>query len=102
MGHERVGFLPKTDKWRTLVRQIAGAHRSDEQVADLATKTAQLVRSRRRRVERDTGVQSAFSFLVGLALAAHSEAAQRPTARSQNSNDLLDTRGRTCRPIGDC
>ena len=23
MGHERVGFLPKTDKWRTLVRQIA-------------------------------------------------------------------------------
>lgn len=73
MGHERVGTLPKTQKWRNVVGQIAtvgGAGGSD--VADIAASTTQNVRSRLRRVHLDPGVKAAFEFLVMAAVASRS------------------------------
>jgi hypothetical protein len=72
MGHERVGHLPKTHKWRQLVEQIAGLYSSEIEVSDIANQTMQNVRSRLRGIQQDEGVQSAFQFLVTLSVASRS------------------------------
>jgi hypothetical protein len=69
MGHERVGLLPKTRKWREIVGQIAVV-RDESDVADLARRTTDLLRRQLRAVQSDMGVQSAFEYLVLLGLAA--------------------------------
>lgn len=99
MGHERVGTLPKTHKWRTLVGQIAGLRwsgivgssslggastrgsdgdetaieTSNVKVPDIAGQTVQNVSQQFRRAHLDSGVSAAFEFLVILAAAGRSE-----------------------------
>ena len=73
MGHIRTGVLPKTQKWRDIVQQIAGMHVSETEVADIAQQTIQKVRSRFRHIMRDNGVLAAFQFLVSLAVASREE-----------------------------
>lgn len=109
MGHERVGTLPKTQKWRGLVGQIAGLGRSGAgsssvggpgigapvvEVADVAEQTVRNVSQQFSRAHLDAGVRAAFEFLVLLAVAGRSdnprgilsehgiEVPERPTALS--------------------
>ena len=70
MGHKRIGVLPTSQKWRDIAQLIAGEHISDAEVADVAEKTIQNVRSRFRRIEQDDGVLGTFQFLVNLAVAS--------------------------------
>ncbi len=70
MGHERVGALPRTKRWITVVEGIAAAADVDGDVRELANATLRNVRSRLRAVPGDTGVVAAFQFLLGLALSA--------------------------------
>ncbi len=97
MGHERVGTLPKTQKWRSLVGLIAGLGRSgmdvssasgsgaDDpntavpdtrdsavEIADVAAQTVRNVGQQFSRAHLDTGVRAAFEFLVLLAVAGRS------------------------------
>lgn len=87
MGHERVGTLPKTQKWRGLVGQIAGLGRSGAgssgaggpgaevpvvEVAEIAEQTVRNVSDQFRRAHLDAGVRAAFEFLVLLAVAGRS------------------------------
>lgn len=92
MGHERVGTLPKTQKWRVLVGQIAklgrsglggsgsGGSGSDGssagapviEVPDVAEQTVRNVSRQFRKAHLDTGVRAAFEFLVLLAVAGRS------------------------------
>lgn len=74
MGHERVGTLPKTQKWRALVGQIADFNVPDTTTTapDIAGQTIQNVRSRFRNAHNDSGINAAFEFLVILAVAARS------------------------------
>jgi hypothetical protein len=44
MGHERVGFLPKTKRWNDLVKQIGAFYSSDLPIASIAAQTLQNVR----------------------------------------------------------
>ncbi len=60
MGHERVGLLPKTERWRTLVESIAGVA-TDVDVAELAGRTTELLRGQLRNVQADGGCASSFS-----------------------------------------
>ncbi len=73
MGHERIPALPKTQKWRDVVQQIASIYTSETEVADIAKQTIQIVRSRLRQITRDDGVKAAFQFLVNLSVASRSE-----------------------------
>lgn len=75
MGHERVGTLPKTRKWRTLVGQVAdfGVPNSTVTAPDIAGQTIHNVRSRFRNAHNDPGINAAFEFLIILAVAARSE-----------------------------
>ena len=69
MGHERVGFLPKTQKWNDLIEKIGLAYSSDVPVADVAAETLQNVRKQYETMFRDDAVQSVFTFLVTFARA---------------------------------
>lgn len=75
MGHERVGTLPKTQKWRTLVGQIADFSAPDTTTTapDIAGHTIQNVHSQFRNAHNDPGIHAAFEFLIILAVAARSE-----------------------------
>ena len=64
MGHLRISVLPKTQKWRDIVQQIAEMHVSETKVADIAQQTIQNVRSQFSHIMQDNGVLGAFQFLV--------------------------------------
>ncbi len=68
MGHERVGALPKSKRWRDVVEAISACEQGDiKDVADVAERTLQNVRLRFLRIHKDRGVQAAFAYLVALA-----------------------------------
>ena len=53
MGHERVGFLPKTKRWSDLVSRMGSAYSSDTSVALVAAQTLQNVHKRYEMLSRD-------------------------------------------------
>jgi hypothetical protein len=67
MGHERLGILPKSPKWRAIVARIGATAIAEANVADVANATLRAVRHRFEHLHEDQGVQAAFEFLVGLA-----------------------------------
>ena len=69
MGHERVGVLPKTKRWRRIVGEIEAALNDDLSIAELADSVLGQVNDRFRKIHEDTGVQSTFTFLVAVPLA---------------------------------
>lgn len=67
MGHERVGVLPRTKRWRDVVAEISSYSGSPDETARLARLILKNVRSRFINLHRDDGVSAAFQFLVSLA-----------------------------------
>jgi len=68
MGHERVGSLPRTKRWREIVNAIGAIPAGGPSaVAELADSTLRNVSTRFRQIHRDRGVQAAFGYLVSLA-----------------------------------
>lgn len=70
MGHERVGVLPKTQRWQDLVQQIANFYISNKDVSHIVEKTINNVRFRFRYIQTDMGVKAAFQFLVAISVAS--------------------------------
>ena len=70
MGHERVGVLPHTKRWRNVVAQMAESSGSEDDAAAIANAILQNVRVQFRRIHSDDGVVAAFQFLVALAKSA--------------------------------
>ena len=64
MGHERVGALPHTKRWREVVNQLSASSGTPEEVAELAIATLQNVRVQYRKPHSDDGVVAAFQFLL--------------------------------------
>ena len=73
MGHERVGALPHTKRWRDVIGQLAESSGSPEDVAAIANDTLENVRVQLRKIHSDDGVVAAFQFLVALTRSASSE-----------------------------
>jgi hypothetical protein len=68
MGHERVGFLPKSKRWREIVADIATVPVGGENAAALiAEKTINSVSDRFRKLHEDKGIQAAFGYVIALA-----------------------------------
>ena len=72
MGHERVGALPHTNRWRDVVAQLTESSGSPEDIAAIANATLQNVRAQLRKIHSDDGVVAAFQFLVALTKSASS------------------------------
>ncbi len=83
MGHERVGFLPKTKKWTAIVSGIGGFASDPDAIADIAAATTKNVRSRFTVIGNDEGVISAFRYLILLSFAT----------KQENSIDFLKQKG---------
>jgi hypothetical protein len=83
MGHERVGFLPKTKKWNTIVEGIGSFATDPDAIVEIAAATTKNVRSRFKIIGSDEGVVSAFKYLVLLSFAT----------KQENSIDFLNEKG---------
>ena len=73
MGHERVGTLPKSERWRSIVSSIGSYTDAGDTIVDIAAETAKNVRYRFQYIESDGGVFAAFKYLLTLAYAAKTE-----------------------------
>jgi hypothetical protein len=68
MGHERIGFLPRSARWADIVERIADSSDSpDSDARRIVRKTLENVRQRFLRIHKDAGVQAAFAFFVAIA-----------------------------------
>ena len=81
MGHERVGFLPKTKRWSDLVSRMGSAYSSDTSVALVAAQTLQNVHKRYEMLSRDDTVNTVFEFMVTFA-----RSCQAPDTHAQLNN----------------
>jgi len=93
MGHERLGTLPKTQRWKQVIEQIAKPSLSNADVADVVSQTTQNISSRFRNIHSEPGVQAAFKFLVSLSVASRSS-----TPRETLSSNGIDVPG-TATPL---
>jgi hypothetical protein len=83
MGHERIGYLPKSKKWRTIVGEVANFTATGETIAQIANQTTKNVIDRYDNIESDKGVLAAFKFLILLS----------QSARQKNSSEFLAEQG---------
>lgn len=75
MGHERVGTLPKTEKWRGIVQRISSYTGGQKPIEEIATQTTRNVRQRFQNIEEDGGVFSAFKYVLALSSCSKSDQA---------------------------
>jgi hypothetical protein len=75
MGHERVGTLPKTERWKTIVKSISDYTDEEDAIIDIASQTTKNVRSKFRNIDKDGGVFAGFKFIVILAYCAKTNTA---------------------------
>jgi hypothetical protein len=83
MGHERVGFLPRSKRWSDLVSQMGAVYSGGAPAASIADQTLENVRQRYETLFRDNTVKSIFTFLVTFANACRES---DPKSRLQLSN----------------
>lgn len=69
MGHERLGALPRTARWRTVVGLISASDFASDVAAQVADATLTNVRHRFEGLADEESVQAAFRFLLALPLA---------------------------------
>lgn len=84
MGHERVGQLPRTTRWRELVART-GVAQSRGDVERIASGTIDAVRGRLIALGRERGTSAAFGFLVELACANREVGRTSPDLRANPS-----------------
>ncbi len=83
MGHERIGYLPKSKKWRTIVEEVANFSANEDIIAQIANQTTKNLISRFKQIESDHGVFAAIKFLV---LLTHS-------VKQKNASEFLAKHG---------
>lgn len=70
MGHERLGLLPKTKRWRMIVAEIASMDAPPSDVPEIARHTLNALGSRYVDLASDKSVEAAFAFIVDVSRAA--------------------------------
>lgn len=79
MGHLRTGALPRTRRWRSIVRELSsGTGHSNTDV--VAAKTLDATGRFLRLLPQDRGLQACFRFLVCLAIAGQSDDVRQAAA----------------------
>ncbi len=70
MGHERIGYLPRSKKWNSIVEDIGSYSTNNNNISQIAQSTTKNVRSRFNRIGNDEGVIAAFKFIILLSQSA--------------------------------
>lgn len=83
MGHERIGFLPKSKQWNDIVRQLQDYDGDPEVVAHIAADTLDALRHQYANISNDPSLISAIRFL---AILCHSSG-------SETQEDELNSKG---------
>src|SRR2546426_672687 len=78
MGHERIGVLPKTRPWKSVVNQIASFSGTEVDASEIASRTLANVRSRFESIQQDSGIKAAFKFLVALSISTTNRSQRTP------------------------
>lgn len=78
MGHERIGKLPRTQRWIQVVEELEGVADDPSRAVHVANQTLQNVRQRFERIEIDGGVAAALQYLIALGHAARSSSEKPP------------------------
>jgi len=73
MGHERIGFLPQTKKWQSIVDQLASFDGRDDSIAKITNDTLNAIKKNFSLMHSDDSVIKAFSFLAKLSYSANQE-----------------------------
>ncbi len=94
MGHERLGLLPKTKRWRAIVEAIASADAPPGDVPEIAKHTLEALGSRYVDLASDKSVETAFAFLVDIARAAAGKPASVDVAGKSPLGLAADLAGR--------
>jgi hypothetical protein len=68
MGHERIGYLPKSKKWTSVVEGISTYSSQETYASDISKQTLKNVRYKFENIINDSGIKSAFEFLILLTL----------------------------------
>jgi hypothetical protein len=87
MGHERIGMLPKTRRWRAIIAEVAA--NDAESTFQITNHTLDALGRRYNDLASDQNVEQAFAFLVDLARSAHqpnTDALNRKTPLALVSN----------------
>jgi len=79
MGHERIGYLPKSKRWRAIVSDVAKFTANGDTISQIANQTTKNLISRFKYIESDSGVFAAIKYLI---LLTHS-------ARHENASEFL-------------
>ena len=88
MGHERIGMLPRSVKWRTVVDDLAKFSRKNVGVDSLARSVLKNVHTRYENIANDTGVNAAFAFLLTKAYSAREEVHIRKPGPTASTSEM--------------
>jgi hypothetical protein len=70
MGHERIGFLPKTQSWKHIIDQLAQFNNNPDIVSQIADRTLENIRRQYNNMPYDESVIKALQFLTILSFSA--------------------------------
>ena len=73
MGHERIGFLPKTQQWNHIVSQLSLYDGDSDSIADIANSTLECIKRSYGLMSQDESVIKAIRFLAILSFSANKE-----------------------------
>ncbi|RCR67023.1 hypothetical protein [Larkinella punicea] len=86
MGHERIGHLPATKRWRNIVAELTEFSQKNNNVASIATQTTKNVAKQLEQMNQDKGVLASFSYLLTL---LHASKQRDPQAFLQDNGITL-------------
>ena len=72
MGHERLGLLPKSKKWKDIIEDIKSFQAADIEINEIVRNTLKGVISRFEKLPEDSGVIASFESLVIFAVSLKS------------------------------
>jgi hypothetical protein len=72
MGHERIGFLPRTEPWKQIINQLSQYNGGADQILKIADQTLTNIQSKYKSMPNDESVIKALKFLTLLTYSANS------------------------------
>lgn len=70
IGHERIGFLPHTKQWKTIVDELSQFGDGETSVAQITNSTLKAVKKTYEKMPYDESVIKALSFIATLSFSA--------------------------------
>lgn len=73
MGHERIGFLPHTKQWQSIISQLSEYDGDFQEVKLIADQTLQAIKTLYEQMPYDESVIKAVQFLATLSVSANKD-----------------------------